>query len=205
MPGNRLTVSSPTAGRRSVGGQKMGFKHHIKSPLSKCRIPYTRLEELNKDRDELAWSLRQGADNIWTATYRWGRRKACAQTPTAQPTTPINNAAVIRLYSMWPCLRLSLQVKEPHAPTQRNALSSVIVAATDYEERERERERVCGYFAAMTPYDLPEQCAGLPWVGIQFISELLRRLHFGLFQHEGCGLARLSAPQMRRRFDFVLK
>jgi len=32
---------------------------------------------------------------------------------------------------MWPCLRLSLWNKEPHAPTQGNELSSVIVEPTD--------------------------------------------------------------------------
>jgi len=37
-------------------------------------------------------------------------------------------------------LRLSLWTEEPHAPTQANALSSVIVEPTDNCERERERE-----------------------------------------------------------------
>jgi len=42
-----------------------------------------------------------------------------------------DNAAGMRLYSMRPCLRLSLWTEEPHAPTQANALSSVIVEPTD--------------------------------------------------------------------------
>ena len=68
---------------------------------------------------------------IWTATYWCGSSKACAQTPTAQPTTSNDNATGSRLCSMWPCLRLSLWTKDPHAPTKGNALRSVIVEPTD--------------------------------------------------------------------------
>jgi len=50
MPGNRvprrLLYSELSCGRRSVGGQKKRFKDHIKSLLSKCWIPFDRLEEL---------------------------------------------------------------------------------------------------------------------------------------------------------------
>ena len=52
----------------------------------------------------------------------------------AQPTTSNDNTVGIRLYSTRPCLRLSLWNESPHAPTQGNALSSVIV-----ELREREQ------------------------------------------------------------------
>ena len=56
MPGNRLPrrllYSELFCGRRSVGGQKKRFKDHIKSSLSKCGIPFDRLEELAGDREE---------------------------------------------------------------------------------------------------------------------------------------------------------
>ena len=56
MPGNRLPrrllYSELSYGRRSVGGQKKRFKDHIKTSLSKCGIPFDRLEELAGDRKE---------------------------------------------------------------------------------------------------------------------------------------------------------
>jgi len=56
MPGNRiprrLLYSELFCGRRSVGSQKKRFKDHIKSSLSKCGIPFDRLEELAKDREK---------------------------------------------------------------------------------------------------------------------------------------------------------
>jgi len=56
MPGNRLPrrllYSELSCGRRSVGGQKKRFKDHIKSSLSKCGIPFDRLEELAGDLEE---------------------------------------------------------------------------------------------------------------------------------------------------------
>jgi len=56
MPGNRLPrhllYSELSSGRRSVGGQKKRFKDHIKLSLSKCGMPFDRLEELARDREE---------------------------------------------------------------------------------------------------------------------------------------------------------
>ena len=56
MPENRLPhhlfYSELSCGRHSVGGQKKRFKDHIKSSLSKCGIPFDRLEELAGDREE---------------------------------------------------------------------------------------------------------------------------------------------------------
>ena len=56
MPGNRLPrrllYSELSYGRRSVGGQKKRFKDHIKTSLSKCGIPFDRLEELAGERKE---------------------------------------------------------------------------------------------------------------------------------------------------------
>jgi len=50
MPGNRrprrLLYSKLSCDRRSAGGQKKRFKDLMKSSLSKCRIPFDRLEEL---------------------------------------------------------------------------------------------------------------------------------------------------------------
>ena len=48
----RLLYSELSCGRRSVGGQKKRFKDHIKSSLSKCGIPFDRLEEMVGDREE---------------------------------------------------------------------------------------------------------------------------------------------------------
>jgi len=61
------------------------------------------------------------------------------------------------------------------------------------------------YFAAGTTDGLPEHFVGLPVVGIQFMSELLPSLHFGLFHRECCGISRLSLPRMQRRVAFVMK
>ena len=56
MPGSRLPCrllySGLSCGRGSVGGQKKRFKDHIKLSLSKCGIPFDRLEELAGDREE---------------------------------------------------------------------------------------------------------------------------------------------------------
>ena len=56
MPGNRLprrlVYSELSCGRRLVGDQKKHFKDHIKSSLSKCGIPFDRLEEMVGDREE---------------------------------------------------------------------------------------------------------------------------------------------------------
>jgi len=49
---HRLLYSEFSCGRRSVGGQKKRFKDHIKSSLSKCGIPFDRLQELGGDREE---------------------------------------------------------------------------------------------------------------------------------------------------------
>jgi len=91
-----------------------------------------------KNREEKEWcSLRQGAGNIWTATHWCGSSKACAQTPTVQPTTSNDNAAEIRLYSLWPCLRLSLELRSHmrrHKETRWAAWSS--------NRRASKRERV---------------------------------------------------------------
>jgi len=95
------------------------------------RDPFRQTWGIGRGSRRMACSLRQGPGNLWTATYWCGSSKACAQTPTAQPTTSNDNAAGIRLYSMRPCLCLSLWTEEPHAPTQGNALSSVIVEPTD--------------------------------------------------------------------------
>ena len=68
MPGNRsprrLLYSELSCGRRSVGGQKKHFKDHIKSSLSKCGIPFNRLEELAGDREEWHAVCLQGPGNL---------------------------------------------------------------------------------------------------------------------------------------------
>ena len=48
----RLLYSELSCGRPSVGGQKKRFKDHINSSLSKCGIPFDRLEELAGDWEE---------------------------------------------------------------------------------------------------------------------------------------------------------
>jgi len=64
MPGNRLPrrllYSELSCGRRSAGGQKQRFKDHIKSSVSKCGIPFDRLEELARDREEWRAVCHQG-------------------------------------------------------------------------------------------------------------------------------------------------
>jgi len=45
---------------------------------------------------------------------------------TVCQSIPNNKAAVTRLYSMWPCFRLNLRAEDRHAPTQRDALFSVV-------------------------------------------------------------------------------
>jgi len=54
MPGNRLPRRLLHSELADVlwGGQKKRFKDHIKSSLSKCGIPFDRLEELAGDREE---------------------------------------------------------------------------------------------------------------------------------------------------------
>ena len=61
------------------------------------------------------------------------------------------------------------------------------------------------YFAAETPDVLPEHFVDLSAIGIQFIPDILPRLHFGLFHREGCELSRLSVQWMQRRLGFVLQ
>jgi len=52
---------------------------------------------------------------------------------------------------------------------------------------------------------LPEHFACLPVIVIHFMSEILPRLHFGLFHRECCGRSRFSIPRMRRSVGFVVK
>jgi len=54
------------------------------------------------------------------------------------------------------------------------------------------------YFGAKTPDGLPEHIAGLPAIGIQFVSEILTGFHFGFFT------LRLSVARVQGRFSFVL-
>ena len=60
-------------------------------------------------------------------------------------------------------------------------------------------------FAAETPVGLSEDFVDLPIIGIQFIPEIIPRVHFGLFHLEGCGFSHRSVPQMQRIFGFVMK
>jgi len=57
-------------------------------------------------------------------------------------------------------------------------------------------------FAAEPPDDLPEDFIGLAVIGNQFMSEIIPRLHFGLFHAEGCRLSRLNIPRMQKRCVF---
>jgi len=57
-------------------------------------------------------------------------------------------------------------------------------------------------FAAQTLDSLPEHFVGLPVIGTQFISEILPRLHFGLFHRGGCWLSLLSLLWIQRRVGF---
>ena len=101
------------------------------------RDPFRQTWRIGQGPRRMACSLRQGAGNIWTATYWCGSSNAYAQTLTAQPTTPHNNAAGIRLYSMWPCLRLSLRTEEPHAPRHKETRWAASSSnPTDNQERE---------------------------------------------------------------------
>jgi len=131
MPGNRfprrLLYSELSCGRRSLGGQKKPFKDLIKSSLSKCGIPFDRLEELAGDREEWRAVCDKGLatfeqQHIDVAVAKRMRRHQQRNPPSTRRQG---------MYSMWPCLRLSLWIKEPHAPTKGNALSSVIVEPTD--------------------------------------------------------------------------
>ena len=47
--------------------------------------------------------------------------------------------------------------------------------------------------------------ADLPVTWIYFLSEIIPRLHFGIFRSEGSGLSCLCVPRMQRRVEFVLK
>ena len=46
---------------------------------------------------------------------------------------------------------------------------------------------------------------GLPAIGIQFMSAILSRLHFGLFHREVCRFSRQNVPRMQRRIGSHLK
>jgi len=59
-------------------------------------------------------------------------------------------------------------------------------------------------FAVKTPYYLPENLVCLPVIEIRFMSEVLARLHFGLFHREWWRLSRLCVPRMQR-VGFVMK
>jgi len=49
------------------------------------RDPFRQTSGIGRGSRRMACSLRQGAGNLWTATYWCGGSKACAQTPTTQP------------------------------------------------------------------------------------------------------------------------
>jgi len=132
MPGNRLPCrlfySEFSCGRRSVGGQKKRFKDHIKSSLSKCAIPCDRLEELAGDREEwhavcdkgLATFEQQHIDVAVANGMRGHQQRNQPPRTTTCTDPPVPYVAVF-----------ALRTEEPHAPTQGNALSSVIVEPTD--------------------------------------------------------------------------
>jgi len=134
MPWNRfprrLLYSELSCGRRSVGGQKKRFKDHIKSSLSNGVSLSTDVRNWPGTKKNGVLFATKGCQHLNSNILMRQKQSVCADTNSATHH-PNNNAAGIRLYNMWPCLRLSLRTKEPHTPTQGNALSSVIVDPTD--------------------------------------------------------------------------
>jgi len=62
-----------------------------------------------------------------------------------------------------------------------------------------------GIVLRKTPDGLPEPFIGLPKIGIQFMFEMMSRLHFGHFHREGCSFSGLGVPRMQRKCGFILK
>jgi len=112
------------------------------------RDPFRQTWGIGRGSRRMACSLRQGAGNLWTATYWCGSSKACAQTPSAQPTTSNDSAAGIRLYTTV-CGRVCASAFGLRNHMRRHKEMRWAASSSDRRTTKRERERERG-FAPLT-------------------------------------------------------
>ena len=101
------------------------------------RDPFRQTSGIGRGSRRMACSLRQGAGNLWTATYWCGGSKACAQTPTTQPhptTTWQGSACTVCGHVCASAFGLRSHMRR-HKETRWAASSS--------NRRTTKRERVC--------------------------------------------------------------
>ena len=165
------------------------------------RDPFRQTWGIGRELRRMACSLRQGAGNLWTATYWCGSSKACTQTPTAQPTTSKDNAAGIRLYSMWPCFRHPLDWGATCADTRKRVEQSH--HRTDGQLRQRETCSNTSLISLCCSYYQLQLCIGLPSMVFGEVKQSTIYAKFGESSCKYVFIKQKTTPWLTDLYDVI--